>query len=90
MLSRDELVSQLGGLSSASGEFGNHAPSGHNGFIVMETTDKIGGALGGVQRLTTVGGVLEGRVARSLITGGDSPTSSAAGESLGDSESEVG
>lgn len=84
VLSRAELVQQLRSV--------------HNGLtddtamLVVETSsDTLGGSLGGVQRLTTDGGVLEGRVARSLLMKGGanteavalvtpSPASSVAGE----------
>ncbi|XP_018021569.1 transcription factor Dp-1 [Hyalella azteca] len=87
VLSSAQLVQQLSGVTTAAG-----AP-GTPELLVMETSDSIGGALGGVQLLTTEGGVLQGRVARAAIS--ESPTSSIAGDdeagvhTLDDSESET-
>ena len=81
VLSRDELVQQLGGVALAGGEFGSHVPGG---MLVMETSDSLGCALGGVQKLTTEGGMLEGKIApRSLlVTPSGSSSSHTAGSRL--------
>lgn len=82
VLSRDELVQQLGNTKVVKGDL---AESPATQMLVVQTSsDTLGGSLGGVQRLTTDGGVLEGRVARSMLlrSGREqpSPASSVAGE----------
>lgn len=85
---------RLGGVGIAGGEFGSLVGGG-GGLLVMETSDSIGGALGGVRRITTEGGVLEGRVAPRGENGGGgggvaSPASSVGGEEfLDDSDVDV-
>ena len=96
VLTRNQLVHQLGGVAIAGGEFGHHVGGG-GGMLVMETSDSLGGALGGVQRLTTDGGVLQGKIApRALVVpsqdSSNSPESLMGGiEEIGaDSDQDVG